>query len=133
MTQWHTKSKRKKTGGVRTTFRRSDKLLAWRGGDEAKTEVGEKDKRRTKRVLGGNQKVKQGLAKNASITIPGEKKALKAEIIEVEENKANRLYTRKNIITKGAILKVKIDGKEAKAKVTSRPGQHGVVQAVLEK
>ena len=50
----------------------------------------------------------------------------------VEENKANRLYTRRNIITKGAIINVKINGKEQTAKVTSRPGQSGVVQAVLE-
>ena len=125
------KSKRSKTGAIRTSRRRSDKKLAWRGGHQAKTEVEEKDKRKVKRVTGGNTKVKMKTARNASITVPGQKKALKAEILEVEENQANRLFTRKNIITKGATIKVKVDGKEEKAKVTSRPGQSGVVQAVL--
>jgi small subunit ribosomal protein S8e len=125
------KSKRSKTGAIRTSRRRSDKRLAWRGGHQAKTSVEETDKRKVKRVTGGNTKVKMKTAKNASVTIPGQKKAIKAEILEVEENQANRLFTRKNIITKGATIKVKVDGKEEKARVTSRPGQTGVVQAVL--
>ncbi len=133
MTQWHEKSKRKKTGGLRTSKRRSDRILAWRGGDSALTIVEKKDKRKRKRTLGGNSKIKQKTARTASISIPGEKKAVKAEIVAVKENKANRLYTRKNIITKGALITVKIGDKEQIAKVTSRPGQSGVVQAVLEK
>jgi len=98
-----------------------------------KTIVAENDKRKVKTGRGSAVKVKQKTAKTASITIPGEKKAVKGEILSVEENKANRLFTRRNIITKGATIKVKVAGKEEKAKVTSRPGQHGVVQAVLEK
>jgi len=131
MTQWHTKSKRTKTGAIRTSKRRSDKLLAWKGGNFAKTEVSGKDKRKKKKTRGKGQKTKQLTAKNASIAIPNQKKTVKAEILGVAENKANRLYTRRNIITKGAIIKVKIADKEEKARVTSRPGQKGVVQAVL--
>ncbi len=133
MTEWHTKSKRTKTGAIRTAARRSDKRLAWRGGDAAETEVEEQDKRKTKEGVGSTQKVKLKRAKNASVTIAGQKKTVKALILGVEENRANRLYTRRNIITKGAIIKVKIGDKEQKAKVTSRPGQHGIVQAVLLK
>lgn len=133
MTQWHTKSNRKKSGGKRTASRRSDKLLAWKGGDAAETEVEEQDKRTRKKTKGHTIKVKQKTAKHAAVTIPKEKKTVKAEILEVEENQANRLYTRKNVITKGAIIKIKLDGKEEKARVTSRPGQNGVVQAVLIK
>ncbi len=132
MTEWHMKSKRKRSGGIRTASRRSDKILAWKGGHAALTEASEKDKRKKKMVLGANRKVKQLKAKHASVTIPSTKKTVKAEIITVSENKANRLYTRRNIITKGAIIKVKIEGKEHLARVTSRPGQSGVVQAVLE-
>ena len=131
MTEWHTKSKRKRTGGIRTAVGRSDKKLAWRGGHKAETIVSDKDKRKKKRTAGGNIKIKMKAAKTVSITVPGQKKAVKAEILSVEENQANRLYTRKNIITKGAIIKVKISNKEEKAKVTSRPGQHGIVQAIL--
>ena len=78
-------------------------------------------------------KVKQHSAKFATVTAKGQKKAMKAEILSVEENAANRLFTRRNIITKGAVIKVKVDGKEQTAKVTSRPGQDGIVQAVIEK
>lgn len=131
MTEWHMKSKRTRTGAIRTSRRRSDKRLAWKGGHAAETIVGEKDKRKKKRAAGGNSKVKMKAAKNASVTVPGQKKAVKAEIVAVLENQANRLYTRKNIITKGATITVKVDGKEEKARVTSRPGQNGVVQAVL--
>ncbi|RLF79472.1 30S ribosomal protein S8e, partial [Thermococci archaeon] len=42
---------------------------------------------------------------------------------------ANRQYVRRNIITKGAIIQTEI----GKAIVTSRPGQDGVVNAVLIK
>lgn len=135
MTQWHTKSKRKKTGGNRTAARRCDKLLAWKGGDSAKTIVSdrEEERRKSRVVKGSVVKVKQYRAKFATVTAKGQKKAMKAEILSVEENTANRLFTRRNIITKGATIKVKVDGKEQTAKVTSRPGQDGIVQAVLEK
>ncbi|TQQ80927.1 30S ribosomal protein S8e [Halonotius terrestris] len=48
------------------------------------------------------------------------------EIEDVVENPANVNYARRNIITKGAI----IETSEGKARVTSRPGQIGQVNAV---
>jgi small subunit ribosomal protein S8e len=47
--------------------------------------------------------------------------------LAVIENTANPNYVRQNIITKGSI----IGTEKGNAKVTSRPGQHGVVNAVL--
>jgi len=131
MTEWHGKSKRKSSGARRMSTRRCDKKLAWKGGHAAMTEVEEKDKRKTVSTRGGNKKVKVKAAKTASVSIPGQKKAVNAKIIAVSENQANRLYTRKNIVTKGAVIKVEINGKESLAKVKSRPGQAGTVQAVL--
>ena len=49
------------------------------------------------------------------------------EIKDVLENPANPHYVRRDIITKGAIVITDI----GKARITSRPGQHGVVNAVL--
>ena len=49
------------------------------------------------------------------------------DLLEVIENSANPNYVRQNIITKGSV----IETEKGKAKVTSRPGQHGVVNAVL--
>ncbi|RJX43651.1 30S ribosomal protein S8e [Halonotius aquaticus] len=48
------------------------------------------------------------------------------EIEDVVENPANVNYARRNIITKGAI----IETSEGQARVTSRPGQVGQVNAV---
>ena len=56
-------------------------------------------------------------------------KVTKTEILGVVENPANPHYVRRNIITKGAIIETKL----GKVKVTSRPGQDGVVQGVLIK
>ncbi|RLF82243.1 30S ribosomal protein S8e, partial [Thermococci archaeon] len=53
----------------------------------------------------------------------------KVKIISVVENPANRQYVRRNIVTKGAIVQTEI----GKALVTSRPGQDGIVNAVLLK
>ena len=134
MTQWHLKSKRKPSGGIRTSRRHRDKLLAHKGGDAALTIVepeAEKEKRSHITCRGKTSKVKQRIAKQAAVALTGGKKTVKAEILSVAENKANRLYTRRNIITKGCTIKVKLDGKEQLARVTSRPGQSGVVQAVL--
>jgi len=43
------------------------------------------------------------------------------------ENKANKEFLRKRIITKGAIIETEL----GKAVVTSRPGQDGVINAKL--
>ena len=134
MTQWHLKGKRKPSGGIRKTRRRRDKILAQKGSEPTLTIVkqdAKEDKRKVQKGIGNEEKVKLLATKQAAVTLPKEKKTVKAEILSVAENKANRLYTRRNIITKGCTIKVKIDGKEHLAKVTSRPGQHGVVQAVL--
>ncbi len=133
MTQWHDKGKRKRSGGMRTSKRRSDKLLAWRGGDPTETIVADKEKRKAKKGMGSSRKVRLRKARKATVSVPGQKKKEIAEIVAVAENKANRLYTRRNIVTKGALIKVKIGEKEHTARVTSRPGQNGIVQAVLEK
>ena len=47
----------------------------------------------------------------------------------VSENTADRHFVRHNIITKGAIVMTS----KGKAKVTNRPGQEGIINAVLVK
>lgn len=131
MVEWHTKSKRLASGGIRTTKRRSTKKNAWRGGEAADTKVGE-EIREVNSKAGTTQKVRARATKFANIFDKNAKKTIKAEIIAVEENSANRLFARANIITKGAKIKVKIGSEEKSAKVTSRPGQDGIVNATLE-
>jgi small subunit ribosomal protein S8e len=57
------------------------------------------------------------------------KKTQKVEIENVIDVEANKNYKVRKIITKGAIIKTKIGD----AKVTSRPGQTGTVNATLIK
>lgn len=84
-------------------------------------------KRRTERKLGGNTKQRLVEVNYANVLNPKTKKCIKAKITSVIENPANRHYVRRNIITKGTILVTE----KGKAKVTSRPGQEGSVNAVL--
>jgi len=58
---------------------------------------------------------------------PKTKSYSQAVIKSVTENPANKQFVRRNIITKGAV----IDTDKGKAKVTSRPGQEGAINAVL--
>jgi small subunit ribosomal protein S8e len=49
------------------------------------------------------------------------------EIVRVVKNLANIDYDRRGVITKGAIIETAL----GPARVTSRPGQDGVINAVL--
>lgn len=51
------------------------------------------------------------------------------KIESVLENPANRHFIRRNILTKGTIIKTS----KGNARITSRPGQEGTVNAVLIK
>jgi len=55
-------------------------------------------------------------------------KTSKTKITRVLENPANRDYERRGVITRGAL----IDTELGRARVTSRPAQDGVINALLE-
>ena len=59
----------------------------------------------------------------------GDAKVKKTKILKVLENDTNNDYKRRGIITKGAILETQ----EGKCKVVSKPGQNGIVNAILVK
>jgi small subunit ribosomal protein S8e len=77
-------------------------------------------------TMGGNNKQRLYRAEVANIVDTATKKHTKAKIKTILENPANRHYVRRNIMTKGTI----IDTEVGKAKITSRPGQDGTVNAV---
>lgn len=79
------------------------------------------------KTMGGNIKVKSLSVEFANVIDPKTKKAFKAKIQIVTDNPANRFFIRRNILTKGAIIQTD----KGKAKITSRPGQDGTVNAVL--
>ncbi len=126
MSIWQGRSRRKPSGGRIILARKKRKREL--GREPAFTKVAEEnEKKKIIRTYGGNRKVRLIEALYANVFENG--KGKKVKILNVIENPANRQYVRRNIITKGAI----IETEAGKAIVTSRPGQHGVVNAVLIK
>lgn len=79
------------------------------------------------RTLGKNKKLRLLSEEYANVVDPKTKKSQKAKIKTITANPANRHFVRRNIMTKGAI----VETEAGKARITSRPGQDGVVNAVL--
>ncbi|TYL39348.1 30S ribosomal protein S8e [Natronococcus pandeyae] len=115
-------STRKRTGGRLKNVRKRRKSELGRLPTE--TQVGE-PRFRTVDVRGNDTKTR-ALATNVASVNEGAE-TITAAIEDVVENDANPNYVRRNIITKGAV----IETSEGKARVTSRPGQNGQVNAVL--
>lgn len=77
--------------------------------------------------MGGNRKVRLLQSNVANVTNPKDGKTVTAPIETVIDNTANKHYVRRNILTKGSVIRTSM----GTARVTSRPGQDGVVNAVL--
>ncbi|MFA5084479.1 MAG: 30S ribosomal protein S8e [Candidatus Paceibacterota bacterium] len=90
------------------------------------TKLGDK-KAITVREIGGAKKTALLQCNVANVYNPKEKKYVLAKIKTITDNAANRHFVRRNILTKGAVIETEI----GKAKVTSRPGQEGTINAVL--
>jgi len=82
----------------------------------------------TRRVRGNNRKTALKTIDFVNISIEGAK-VKKVKILKVLENATNNDYKRRGIITKGAILETQ----EGKCRVISKPGQIGIVNAILVK
>lgn len=120
--QYQGDSVRRRTGGRRRPKRKKRKHEL--GRTPAETEVGEPRIRAIDSR--GNVEKRRAYALNtASVADGGE--TVEADIEDVVENPANPNYVRRNIVTKGAV----IETSEGQARVTSRPGQNGQVNAVL--
>ncbi len=96
------------------------------GRDPAETRVDEKRLRKI-RTRGGNEKLRLAAANKINLTDVKSGKTQVTDILGVIENDANPNYVRRNIVTKGAV----VETPEGNAKVTSRPGQDGVVNGIL--
>ncbi|MCS7128715.1 MAG: 30S ribosomal protein S8e [Sulfolobales archaeon] len=116
---------RKPSGGIkgRSRGKRKHEL----GSPPTLTKLAESDLRKVVKVTGGNIKVRLAEAFSANVFIPSEKKCVKTRILGVQNTPANVEYSRRGIITKGTIIRTEL----GLAKVTSRPGQDGVINAVL--
>ena len=124
MALWQGKAKRSNTGR-RTRYARGKRKFEI-GRESLLTTIGA-NSIKVIRTKGNNRKTRVKTSNIAYILDPKTQKTTKTEITTVKENSANIHYVRRNIINKGAIIETKI----GKAKVTSRPGQSGTINALL--
>ena len=82
----------------------------------------------TRRVRGNNKKTALKSIDFVNLAT-ADSKVKKTKILKVLDNATNNDYKRRGIITKGAILETQ----EGKCRVVSKPGQTGIVNAILVK
>jgi len=124
MTRWHTRPSRKPTGGrLKDNEKRKSRH---KGSRFMETRIGKRSLK-PNRTRGGSGKMKLLSAEYVNVSDTGEKTFKKAKIISVEANPANPHYVRRNIITKGAVVKTEMGS----VRITSRPGQTGFLNGVL--
>jgi len=116
--------KRKMTGGRRVPSRGRREYE--KDGYSIETVLGSK-KLDFRRVRGGTIKVSAVKMDVANVVDPASHTTKKVKISRVVGNAANRDYERRGVMTKGAL----IETEAGRARVTSRPSQDGVVNAVL--
>ncbi|MEM2972177.1 MAG: 30S ribosomal protein S8e [Candidatus Bathyarchaeia archaeon] len=125
MSVWHGDlHKKKPSGGRKRAYRGKRKFEEGRFPTE--TTLGE-PKRKIVRGRGETTKIRVLSEKYACVTDPKSGKTTKVEIARVVKNPVNVDYDRRGVITKGAIIETQL----GLARVTSRPGQNGVINAVL--
>jgi small subunit ribosomal protein S8e len=116
--------KRKPTGGTKRAWRGKRAFEA--GSEPTETTLGPA-KKRWVGTRGGGLKVRLARADSAVVTDKATGKSSKTKLLRVLKNPANVDYQRRGVITKGAIVETEL----GQARVTSRPGQDGVINAIL--
>ena len=114
------------TGGLRHPLKTRQKFETDRYPNEA--EMGEEQQTITRKTRGNNRKTGLKIASFVNLVME-DSKVKKSKIIKVLENATNNDYRRRGIISKGAILETQ----EGKCRVVSKPGQNGIVNAILVK
>lgn len=124
MTQYQGRSGRTISGGrLRQSSEKKKREL---GRPAAETSIAE-ERKRSVRSHGGNQKIRLLRANKVNVMDVSTGKAKQVEIQDVDTNPASRQYSRRRIITKGAILKTDL----GLVKVTNRPGIEGLVNGII--
>jgi small subunit ribosomal protein S8e len=125
MSVWHGDLRKKKlSGGRKRAYRRKRKFEE--GRFPAETILGE-PKKKIVRGRGETTKIKALSDKYVCVTDPKSGKTEKVEIMRVVKNPTNIDYDRRGVITKSAVIETSL----GLARVTSRPGQDGIINAVL--
>jgi len=117
-----TKKGRKISGGK--YIKRRKKKAYERTGQGRIVKLGE-EKRKSKRIRGGNKK--NFMLKGKFVNIKTKDKIQKVEIKNVIETPSNRFLARQNILTKGTIVETEL----GKVKITNRPSQESMINGIL--
>ena len=121
---WHSGiEKRKKTGGKKRAYR--TKRLREQGSSPVQTMFSETQRKNDSRI---SRIVKTRLVSTNYVNVsnPVSGKTERLEILDVIRNPANVDYNRRGVITKGVIIRTE----NGLAKIVSRPGQHGILNAI---
>lgn len=121
-----TRGRTKTSGsGARYTAYRKPKQYEL-SGKSTMTTVGN-EKIKVQRERSGIIKQRLLQANKVNLLDPKTKKFSVVDVEAVIENPANAQYVRRNIITKGCVVQTS----KGKARITSKPGQQGYLNAVL--
>ncbi len=118
------RARRKTSGGRYRSWRK--KRIHESGNLPAYTKLGKKVVK-SHSTVGDRKKIFLQSADTANVYDPKTKKYSQLKVETIAENPANRHFVRRSIITKGTIIKTE----KGNARVTNRPGQEGVINAVL--
>jgi small subunit ribosomal protein S8e len=122
---WHGNLRKKKSSGGKKHHFRTKRRFE-RGSFPTETLYGEPRKKIDHR-RGGIIKIRLLNINQANVSNLSTGKNEKVEIIRVARNPANVDYSRRGVITKGTIIETTI----GMAQIKSRPGQDGIINAVL--
>jgi small subunit ribosomal protein S8e len=127
MALWQGKSKRKSTGG---RYRLARKKRKFEIANEFQICILGPRRQKELRTLGGGQKFKLLGDDYINVVEKGATKQVRMKMATVLSNPSNPNFVRRNILTKGAIVQLE---DKRKARITSRPGQHGCINGVILK
>jgi small subunit ribosomal protein S8e len=123
---WHdTLTKKKQTGGKKRAYR--SKRIFDQGRAPVETTLGET---KLKTVKGRSRMEKTKIVKASMVNVsnPNTGNTEHLEILDVISNPAKADYNRRGVITKGTIIRTE----KGLARIISRPGQDGALNAVIE-
>ena len=124
MARWQGRSLRKPSGG--RIWARRKKRRRELGSEFLGPTLGPR-RRVKRRIRGGGERFRYSGVEVANVANPESGRAELTKIIRVFENPADPHFVRGNVLTRGAMIETEL----GKARVTSRPGREGIVNAVL--
>ena len=125
MSVWHSNmKKKKKSSGRKHSYRKKRKFET--GSFPTETTLGE-IKKKVIFGRGEQKKIRLLTADQINVSNPSTGTTEKVKILRIAKNPAILDYDRRGVITKGTFIETPL----GLTKVTSRPGQNGIINAVI--